>query len=226
MEKGYRKDHRPSGTAAVAVAGLLALVLIGQAASGALAPAHASEAGTRRSVERAGFAYLTGIRTYAAAVLWNRIDPIYHDYYEEMPLHEQTYMMPTIRAVVALDPQFLDAYYVAAWVLGRRGDVAEGVELARLGVENNPDSGLMRANYAQILWVLDDDLEGATHQVKAALGEDVVWRNLVEQFESYAVIRDVLSAAGDEDLAESVRGEMLWIDEEIDRLGITIGHDH
>ncbi len=220
-------DRRSNTFGAALAAGMLALVLLAQAASGALASAHAVETSTRRAVERAGFAYLTGIRTYAAAVLWNRLDPIFHDYYESMMPHEEhIYMMPTIRAAVALDPQLLEPYYVASWILARRGEVDEGVELARLGVENNPDSGFMRANYAQLLMLFRDDIEEAAYQARIGLAEDTVWENLVVQYESYAIFRAVFAAAGDEASAEFVRGEMLKIDEEIDRLGITIGHGH
>ncbi|HET6498719.1 MAG TPA: hypothetical protein VFH17_06695, partial [Coriobacteriia bacterium] len=53
----------------------LALALAGQAVAGTLVPA-SEKGGAGAAIERAGFSYLTGIRTYAAAVLWNRLDAL------------------------------------------------------------------------------------------------------------------------------------------------------
>ena len=209
---------------AIAVMVLFGLVLSGTAMADSLTPP-SERGGTGEEVGRAGFAYLTGARTFGAAVLWNRIDPIFHDYYEGTPLSEQIYMLPTIRMIVALDPEFQQPYFVAAWMLAQRGDVEEGLALARLGVENNPTAGLMRANYAQILWLVADDVEAAADQVRAGLADDTRWANLLDQYDAYIVFRDVLRAAGDERAAERVASEIVEIDDEIHELGLA-GDDH
>ncbi len=204
---------------AAALVVLVGTVLAGQAVADSLLPED-EVADTGRTLGRAGFAYLTGVRTYAAAVLWNRIDPLFHDYYEDLPLQEQTFMLPSIRAIVALDPQFEQTYYVAAWVLAQRGSVDEGVELARLGVENNPTSGMLRANYAQILFLFTDDSDEAVRQATRTLEDDIVWRTLFDQYDGYAMVRGVYSAVGAEEAAARVSQEMRRIDDEIDELGL------
>ncbi len=135
----------------------LVLIIAGQMGAGALAPAE--EGSAVESAGRAGFAYLTGVRTFAAAVLWNRLDPIFHDYYEEVPLGEQLSLLPMVRMVNWLDPQFVDGYYISAWILSQRGEVEQAYEIASEGVENNPDSGVLRTSYAQILYLNGEDDE-------------------------------------------------------------------
>jgi len=204
---------------AVALAALVGTLLAGQAVADSLLPED-EVADTGRTLGRAGFAYLTGVRTYAAAVLWNRIDPLFHDYYEDVPLEEQTFMLPSIRAIVALDPQLEQTYFVAAWVLARRGAVEEGVELARLGVENNPASGMLRASYAQILLLFTGETEEAVRQATRVLEDDIAWRTLIDKYEGYAVARSVYSAVGAEEAAALVSEEMRRIGDEIDELGL------
>jgi hypothetical protein len=209
----------------VLVVALLSLALAGQAGADALVPV-TEKTGTGQAIERAGFAYLTGVRTYAAAVLWNRLDGLFHDYYEDIPLQEQTYMMPTLNMAVMLDPQLTAPYYVASWVLARQGSVDEGLALAARGVENNPQSGLMRVNYAQLLALFADDEAEAVVQAEAALGADIFWLDLIEQHDGYASARSILLNAGETDTVALVERELERIDEEIDRLGLVVGHDH
>ena len=209
----------------LAVAGLLALVLLGQAATDALVPV-TQKTGTGQSIERAGFAYLTGIRTYTAAVLWNRLDGLFHEYYHDQALDDQTYMMPTLNMAIMLDPQLTSPYYVAAWVLAQRGEVDQGLELAARGVENNPRSGQLRVNYAQLLALFAEDTDGAVAQAKAALGDDIVWTDLIEHHEGYASIRAILDNAGEDELAADVELRLVDIDAEMERLGIHDEHDH
>ena len=117
----------------------LVVVIAAQAATDALVPV--LDEGTPEAVGRAGWAYLTGLRTFAAAVVWNRLDPILHGYYGGVPLSDQVSIMPSIRMVTWLDPQFIDGYYVSAWVLAQRGDVDGAFEVAqadRGGVRDTP----------------------------------------------------------------------------------------
>ncbi|MBS3957738.1 MAG: hypothetical protein KGZ40_09480 [Clostridiales bacterium] len=201
------------------VVALFASVLAGQAAADSLAVG-GRDADTGRALGRAGFAYLTGVRTFVAAVLWNRIDPIFHDYYEDRPLQDHTYMLPTVYAIVALDPQFDQTYYVAAWILARRGAVDEARALAALGTSNNPDSGLLLVNEAQIAYLFAEDTELAIERATDALRPNVFWRNLFEQHDSYATVRSILDGSGNEALAAEVSQRIRAINAEIDRLGV------
>ena len=204
---------------AALVAVLFAGVLAGQAAADSLAVG-GRNADTGRALGRAGFAYLTGVRTFVAAVLWNRIDPLFHDYYEDRPLQDQTFMLPTVYAIVALDPQFDQTYYVAAWILAQRGAVDEGRALAALGTSNNPDSGLLLVNEAQIAYLFAEDTELAVERATDALRPNVFWRNLHEQHDSYATVRAILDGSGNEALAAEVSQQIRAINAEIDRLGV------
>ncbi len=167
---------------------LLLAVVLAQNAAAALAPTGAS-AETGRLMGRAGFAYLSGIRTFAAAVLWNRLDPQFHLYYEDRSLSENTQLLPTIRLVQALDPQFVQSYYNAAWIVAKRGDFETARGLALQGIENNPRSGLLRASYIQLL--LQDDKEKHVDELAvhadAGTGESTVWADDAEKYEGYAV---------------------------------------
>jgi len=211
--------------AIVLVVVLFSLALVGQAGADALVPV-TEKSGTGQAVERAGFAYLTGVRTYAAAVLWNRLDGLLHEYYDDVPLTEQTYIMPTLNMAVMLDPQLTPPYYVAAWVLARQGSVDEALALAEQGVENNPRSGILLINHAQLLSLFTEDDVAAVARAEEALASDVVWVDLIEQHDSYAVVLAILRQSGKTEQAALVGREIERIDAEIDRLGLTVEHDH
>lgn len=198
------------GVAAVVL--LVGVLLVAQAGVDRLTPEGTSSAG--RAVGRAGFAYLTGIRTFAAAVLYDRIEPLFHSYYQDRSLAEQDWVLPTVRFVVELDPQFVDAYYGAAYQLCARGDVDTGLELARLGVNNNPRSGILRASLAEILLLYAEEPGAAATQADAGLTAD--WSDPIEKYRGYAIFYQVFRAAGMADKAESVKAEL-------DALGAEIG---
>lgn len=184
---------------AAAVAILLAAVLMFQAGTDVLAPTGTSDI-TGRSIGRAGFAYLTGIRTYAAAVLWNRLDPIGDTYYGDKTLTQQTFVLPTLHIVQVLDPQFTQAYYVSAWIVFRRGDKLGGLDNARDGVRNNPKSGLMISQLAQFLLIMRTDgpqyLPEAAKWADRGRGSDVVWTDDEEMVEGYAEFRVIYKLTG------------------------------
>ncbi len=211
--------------ALIVAALLLVTLLSGQVIADTLAPTGEAE-DTGRTIGRAGFAYLTGIRTYAAAVLWNRLDPLMHEFYDGTTLDEQVYMLPSIRAIIALDPQFDQSYYVASWILARRGAVEEGIELARQGVENNPRSGLLLVNNAQVLFLFGDDTDEAVRLVVEATEPDIFWRNILEKHDSFAIVESILEVTGDVEGAARVGEEIARIDAEIDELGLEVEHDH
>ncbi len=216
--------RRPA-VAFACIALMLVVVLGGQALADTLA-AETSFTATGDAMGRAGFAYLTGVRIFASAILWNRIDPIYHEYYGDLPLAEHTYMLPTIKIITVLTPDFEEAYNVGAWVVARRGLVDEALELARQGVENNPKSGLLATNYAQILFLFADDPEAALAQAEIAFSDDMEWRDLFEQHDSYAVLRTLFKTCGEPERSEAVMVEIERLDAELgDRLPPG-SHDH
>ena len=85
---------------------LVAVILGGQALAGIAAPAGAA-ASTGRVLGQTGFAYIGGLRTFAAAVLWNRLEPLWHGYYSTRPVEEVVQFLPTMRLVQILDPQVM-----------------------------------------------------------------------------------------------------------------------
>jgi len=104
----------------LAAAALVAVLVAGQALAAISAPA-GGVASTGRLIGQTGFAYLGGLRTFAAAVLWARLEPLFHGYYDDRQVKELDEFLPTMRLVQTLDPQFEQAYYNAAWILARRG---------------------------------------------------------------------------------------------------------
>jgi tetratricopeptide (TPR) repeat protein len=210
------------------VAFLLVAVLAGQALTDRVAPTEAN-AETGRLMGRASFAYLSGLRTFTAAVLWNRIRPQFHDYYDGS-LDKSAFMIPTMRIVTWLDPEFVDAYSSAAWVVWRVGELDKALEFAGEGVEINPEAGELRSVYAQLLQ-FDGDLDEAAVQAEAALGEDVIWRDLDEQHNGYVVIRSVFLEADQVALYEEVDRRLveldaLFDDERLGEIHDEHGHEH
>ena len=205
------------------VAGALTLLLASQAlASSAMPP---DRVATGKLAGQAAFAYLGGLRIFAAAVLWNRIEPQFHDYYGGQTFAEQEFMVPTLAMVQTLDPQFTQAYYLSSYMIARRGDSDLGIEIARDGIRNNPQSGLLHMNLTQLLYLQDRNanLDELVEISKAGLGDDIQWDGGEELFEAYAVFRDVFRVAGDDRYVTR-------LDEELDALreqGVGLGdHDH
>lgn len=206
-------------------AALLAVALGGQAIADHAEP-ESSGAVTAAAVGKAGFAYLTGFRTFAAAILWNRLEPIMHTYYGGTSLQDSRYMVPTINAVVTLDSDFIDAYYVGAWIVAQNDRQAEGIALARRGVDANPRSGVLRTSYAQMLETWGEDLPAAYEQAVIALGPDMEWRDGIEQHDSYAILRAIMQLSGDSERAAQVEAEIDRLDAEIGDALPAGSHDH
>lgn len=185
-----------------------------------------SSAATVQAVGRASNSYLTGIRTYAAAVLWNRIDPLMHGYYEDAKLEDQRYMLSSIALIEWLDPAFAPAYYVGPWILVRNDKVDEGMAMAKRGVEQIPESGMCRTSYAQLLLTQRDDIAAAVEQGKAALDETVVWTDGTEQMNAYAAIAQIFRQAGETQLVAYVAAEIDRIDATVDNGASEDIHDH
>lgn len=193
---------------AVIVALALAAVLGGQALADRAAPDVPNGALTGRALGRAGFAYLTGLRQFGAALLWNRLEPQMHEYYGGHGLGKMTFMLPNIKAIVTLDPQFVEAYYVAPEILiesGREPGVSAGeartrlqagLDLAKEGVVNNPKSGELLTSYAQLLFTDSKDATAALVYARRATAPDTVWRSDEEKWDGYAIVRDILKKNG------------------------------
>lgn len=161
------------------VAVLLMAIIGSQSAAFALAPT-SGVTPTGKVLGDTGFAYLSGVRMFAAAVLWNRLEPQFHGYYEGQALSEQIYALPTIRAVTALDPQLEQPYGVGSYMLAARDEMDLALELARTGVEKNPNSGYLRSNLALIL-IMDDpkaNLDEMLEQAEAGLAHETWWMKI------------------------------------------------
>lgn len=216
---------RPRAALIALVAVLLAMTLGGQALTDSLAVG-ASGADTTEAVGRAASSYLTGIRTFGAAVLWNRLDPLFHNYYGGMSLADQRYMLSTIAIVEALDPELVEPYYIGAWVLVQNDRVDEGLTMAVQGVQENPTVGMLHANLAQIQFLYADDLDGALETSEAGIGADIEWTSASEQFNGYTIFRDVFKAAGRDDLYSTMVSEISRLDAEIEADPGEQDHDH
>jgi tetratricopeptide (TPR) repeat protein len=191
-------------TFAVVVALVIAL-FAGQALAAASAPA-GGLASTGRVMGQTGFAYLGGLRTFAAAVLWNRLEPLFHIYYGGKEVSQLKEFLPTIRLVQALDPQFEQSYYNAAWIIARRGRIDDAIEIAHEGIVNNPTSGLLHANYVQILLLKDKqkNLDEAYKSAVIGVSQRARWASVDDQYEGYAIFRNVFKLKGDMAMVNSI----------------------
>lgn len=206
-------ERRRVGSIVCVIAACLVITLGGQALADSLLP-EIDGADTGQAVGRAALSYASGLRTYLAAVLWSRTDPLLHNYYAEVPLEDQRYILSTVAAVQALDPKLDQSYYVGSWVLVQNDRIAEGLEMARRGVRENSDSGLLITNLAQILMLYSDDRPGAYDMAKRALGPDVVWADAAEQANAYATLGAIFRRVGRADLDAFVQSEIDRLEQE------------
>lgn len=214
------EDKRKLWIAAAA----LVLVVVAAQALAAISTPPGGSAPTGRVLGRTGFAYLGGLRTFAAAVLWNRIEPQFHEYYDGVPITEQTYMVPTLRLVVALDPQFTQAYYISSYIVFRRS-AAEGLRVAQEAVDNNPKSGILHANLAQLLFISDKatNRQRIVENAKSVLSPGAVWQDEAQRYEGTAVVREALTSLGEQEAAQQATRIM----DTIRLSGAELGdHDH
>ena len=197
---------RPGARGGLIALALVAVLLGSQAVASASAPPEGA-ASTGRVLGRTSSAYLGGLRTFAAATLWNRIDPIFDGYYGGSFDASFATFMPTVRIVQALDPQFIQSYYIAAYFVARHGNLSEGLEIAREGVRNNPKSGLMRANYVQVMLMQDENdrnLDEMVAQSEIGLREDMQWASYADEFEGLGIFRTAYKLAGDDETAAKI----------------------
>lgn len=219
-------DRRRTPALIGAIVLCLGLALGGQAMADSLEP-QASGAETGRAVGRAASSYLAGIRTFAAAALWNRLDILSHGYYQNVGLTEQRYILSTIAVVQELDPSAVQSYYIGSWILVRNERVADGLGMAERGVERNPDAGILRTNLAQLRMLYNDDLAGAVSMGETVLArsDELEWLDAEEEYAGYAILRAIFEKASRADLVTAVETELRSIDSEIDELGGDHDHD-
>jgi hypothetical protein len=180
---------------------LVAVLIAAQALAAATAPPQASGAG--RALGRAGFAYLGGVRTFAAAVILNGIDPQFHEYFGGSRLETQAFMVPKMRLATLLDPTFTDAYSVSSWIVFRRIGPEQGIAVAREGAQKNPASGEMKSNLVQLLFIHDkvryrDEI---MRVLESELSPSTTWASADGEYEGLASMKSALSALGRSDLA-------------------------
>ena len=199
-------SQRPWVVFAIVAVLCVALLLGAQALASASAPT-GGIATTGRVLGQTGYAYLGGLRTFAAALLWNRLDPIFHGYYHESFDKDFAVFMPDISLVLALDPQFQQAYYVASYFLASNGHLDTGVSLAKEAVANNPKSGLLRANLIEILRMQDPkkNLPEIVKQTQIGVQPDMTYANIDDAYESLGVFRSVYMETHDTAMAARLR---------------------
>jgi tetratricopeptide (TPR) repeat protein len=189
-------------------AGLVVVVLVAALLGGqALAAASAPSGGTADAgglIGRTGFAYLTGIRTFAAALLYQRLDPIGDAYYEGSLLAQKKYLIPSLYMVLMLDPQFEQAYYVAPWILLESGLGQEALALARRGVADNPRSGELRTSLAMVA-LREGRLDEAVHEADVA--RTLEWSDEAQHYTDLASVEAIYQHVGDHAKAEAVSKE-------------------
>jgi hypothetical protein len=194
---------------AVAALVLVACLLAGQAVVVTRAPTFGSAQAT---VGKASFAYLTGLRRFAAMLLFNRIDPQHDTYYQNVPFGQQTFMLTDYNIIVLLDPQFIQAYYIGPQLLVDNDRLREALVLARQGVANNPDSGLLHGTLALILYAKTKDLAGAVREADIAMRPNQVWADYNEQWQALRFLEDIYTKARLPARAEQVRRVMAQLD--------------
>lgn len=215
------RTTRSRGVALGAVALVLVVFLLGAQALAAYSAPPEPVAPTGAMLGDTGFEYLGGVRKFVAATLWNRLEPQFHQYGDGRPIDQRLEFLPTMRLVQTLDPQFEQAYYNAAFLLARLGKYDQALGIAREGIANNPDSGLLLANYAQILMMQDPEknLPEMVKQAEKGVAPTTTWANADDQFEGYGIFRAVFRLAGDTAAAEMMTEAQKRLAEQGAKLG-------
>jgi hypothetical protein len=186
---------------------LIAAAIAGTAITDANQPVGRSAAPTA-AVGRAAFSYLSGIRAFIAYALWNRIEPLEHRYYENRSLAKSYYVIPTMRIVTLLKPDFTPPYYILPWILAENGKTTDAKALASEGVANNPHSGLLLVSYAQLLALKLNDWPGAVPYADRAMRADTYWADDTERWQSLRIAEDVFTRAGQTEKAKALAASL------------------
>jgi hypothetical protein len=202
------ENRRTVLLAAVAVVLAIALIVGGQYLAVGSAPP-VQQLSQSAVIGQAGFAYLGGLRMMGAGLLMSRIDPQFHQYGQTGRFEDRVDLLPTIRLIQLLNPQLEEPYYSVSYVLFLRGKKADALNLAKEGIKNNPTSGLLRANYAEILFAENrhKNLGLMLEQARVGLSQTATYNSPDDKFESYAIFRTVYILAGDKAMAAKVDAE-------------------
>jgi hypothetical protein len=191
-------ERHPLAVFAVTLVVAFALIVAGQWLATASAPP-LQQTSQSKLVGQAGFAYLGGLRMMGAGLLWGRLDAQFHQYQTGKEVQNRLDLLPSIRLVQLLNPQLEQPYYYTAYMLYLRGRMGDALALAQEGVRNNPTSGLLRANYAQLLFIQDKkkNLPLMLEQARVGLSSSATYVSTDDQYEAYGVFRVVYQIAGD-----------------------------
>jgi len=212
---------RPGLAIAIAAAVLVFALLGGQALAAASAPP-GGVASTGRVLGQTSFAYLGGLRTFAAAILWARLEPLFHGFYGGKNVDQLTEFLPTMWIVQALDPQFEQVYYNASFIVARQGMMDEALVIARRGLENNPSGGLMSANLIQLL-LMQDKKANLAEMLKLAdegMQPDTRWTSSDDRYEGYGIFATVYELGGYQRTAQAIRAKMSVLRQQGAGLGV------
>jgi len=201
-------SQRPLVGLIVGVVLCLGLIIGAQGMAAATAPTSV-QLSQSRVIGQAGFAYLGGLRMAAAGLLYQRLDPQFHQYLTDKKIQDRVDLLPSIRIIQMLNPQLEQPYYYVSFILALKGRMADALGLAKQGVENNPTSGLLRANYVQLMMMQDRkrNLPEMLAQTKVGLGNSVTYTSLDDQYESYGIFRTTYLLAGDTQMVKTLEAE-------------------
>ena len=191
------------------VAALCVVLIVGAQALAAVSAPPVGQLSQSKVVGAAGFAYLGGLRVLGAGLLSARLDPQFHQYNGDKQFQDRLDLLPSIRLIQALNPQLEQPYYFVSYVLAMKGRFGDARALAAEGIKNNPTSGLLRANYVQILLVQDrkKNLPLMVQEMRIGLGSNITYSSIDDQFEAYGVFRTVARLAGDTKTVQMLQAE-------------------
>jgi hypothetical protein len=183
----------------------IAVIIGAQGLATAYAPP-VSQSSQGAVIGQAGFAYLGGLRMMGAGLLWGRLDAQFHQYGSGAPIQDRLDLLPSIRMVQLLNPQLELPYYYTSYMLYLRGDMRGALSLALEGIRNNPTSGLLRANYTQLLMIQDKrkNLPLMLQQSKIGLSSAATYNSIDDQYQSFAIFRTVYKLAGDTTMVNAI----------------------
>jgi len=191
---------------ALVLAALLALAVIvgAQSLANASAPP-VTQTSQSKVIGQAGFAYLGGVRVMLAGLIYQRLDPQFHQYGTSQILNRID-LIDSLRLIQALNPQLEQPYYYVAFVLMLKGRQSAALAVAREGIANNPTSGLLRANYVQLLMMQNKkaNLPEMLKQTKIGLGKGMTYSSVDDEYESYGIFRTAFIIAGDKQMAQAL----------------------
>lgn len=115
-------------------------------------------------------AMLGQFRTVAANLLWIKADDYHHEFLETNPHWSQNEeILPLMRMITWLDPNFVQAYTAGSWMLGIYMEKPDqGMEFLEEGIRNNPNSSEIYETKALMVWRTQGDIRAALKELKKA----------------------------------------------------------